>query len=40
MSQYLFLKFALVGHRNGSRRSVSNDGIDVRLLQLLSSRYI
>ena len=40
MTRFLFLKSDRVGHKNGSRRGVSNDGIDVRLLPLLSARYV
>jgi hypothetical protein len=40
MTGFLFLKSGLVGHKNGSRRGVSNDGIDVKLLSLLSARYV
>ncbi len=40
MSGFLFLKAGLIGHKNGSRRGVSNDGIDVKLLPLLSARYV
>ena len=40
MTRYLFLKAERIGHKNGSKRGVANDGIDVRLLQLLSARYV
>jgi len=40
MTRYLFLKCERVGHKSGSRRRVSNDGIDVRLLSLLTARYV
>ena len=40
MTRYLFLKSERIGHKNGSRRGVSNDGIDVKLLSLLSARYV
>jgi hypothetical protein len=40
MTRFLFLKFARIGHQNGSRRGVANEGIDVRLLSLLSARYV
>ena len=40
MTRFLFLKAARVGHKNGSWRGVSNDGIDVKLLSLLSARYV
>jgi len=40
MTRFLFLKSDRIGHKNGSRRGVSNAGIDVRLLSLLSARYV
>jgi hypothetical protein len=40
MTRFLFLKSDLAGHKNGSRRSVSNGGIDVKLLSLLTARYV
>ena len=40
MTHFLFLKCERIGHKNGSRRGVANDGIDVRLLSLLSARYV
>lgn len=40
MSWFLFLKAERIGHKNGSRRGVLNDGIDVKLLSLLSARYV
>ncbi len=40
MTRYLFLKADRIGHKNGSKRGVANDGIDVRLLQLLTARYV
>ncbi len=40
MTPYLFLKFAFTRHSNASHRRVVNDGIDIKLLQLLSARYV
>jgi hypothetical protein len=40
MTRFLFLKCDRIGHKNGSRRGVSNAGIDVKLLSLLSARYV
>ena len=40
MTRFLFLKAERKGHKNGARRGVSNDGIDVRLLSLLTARYV
>jgi hypothetical protein len=40
MTRFLFLKAERKGHKNGSRRGVSNDGVDVRLLSLLTARYV
>ncbi len=40
MTRYLFLKADRIGHKSGSKRGVENDGIDVRLLLLLSTRYV
>jgi hypothetical protein len=40
MTRFLFLKFGRIGHKNGSIRRVSNSGIDVKLLSLLSARYV
>ncbi len=37
MTRYLFLKADL---KNGSKRGVANDGIDVRLLHFLTARYV
>ncbi len=40
MTRFLFLKCDRIGHKNGSRRGVANAGIDVKLLSLLSQRYV
>lgn len=40
MTRYLFLKVDRSGHENGSHRGLSNAGIDIRLLLLLSTRYV
>lgn len=40
MTRFLFLKFERIGHQWGSRRGIANAGIDVRLLPLLSTRYV
>jgi hypothetical protein len=40
MTSFLFLKSERVGHKNGSHRKVSNGGIDVKLLSLLTARYV
>ena len=40
MTRFLFLKAERIGHKNGSHRAVSNGGIDVKLLPLLSARYV
>ena len=40
MTRFLFLKSERTGHQNGSHRTVSNDGIDVKLLSLLTARYV
>jgi hypothetical protein len=40
MTHFLFLKAERLGHKSGTQRRVSNDGIDVRLLSLLSARYV
>jgi hypothetical protein len=40
MTRFLFLKAAFVGPNNTPRRGVDNDGIDIKLLQLLSARYV
>ena len=40
MTRYLFLKADRIGHKNGSNRGVANEGINVRLLQLLTTRYV
>ncbi len=40
MTRFLFLKCDRIGHKNGSRRGISNAGIDVKLLSLLSARYV
>ncbi len=40
MTRYLFLKADRIGHKNGTKRGVENGGIDVRLLLLLSTRYV
>lgn len=40
MTRFLFLKSELIGHKSGTHRSVSNGGIDVKLLPLLTARYV
>jgi len=40
MTRFLFLKADRIGHKNGSHRDISNGGIDVKLLSLLSARYV
>ncbi len=40
MTRYLFLKADRIGHKNGTKRGVDHDGIDVRLLLLLNTRYV
>lgn len=40
MTGFLFLKSERVGHKNGSRRRITDGGIDAKLLSLLSARYI
>ena len=40
MTRFLFLKSERVGHKSGTRRGVHNGGIDVKLLPLLTARYV
>ncbi len=40
MTSYLFLKFARIAESNAPRRGLADSGIDIRLLQLLSARYV
>lgn len=40
MTKYLFLKFAHTTALNPQRRDLSNSGIDIRLLQLMTARYV
>jgi hypothetical protein len=40
MTRFLFLKSEFIGHKNGSIRRVSHGGIDVKLLSLLTARYV
>ena len=40
MTKYLVLKFARATDINAQRRDLSTSGIDIRLLQLLSTRYV
>jgi hypothetical protein len=40
MTRYLFLTADRIGHKNGSKRGVDHDGIDVWLLLLLNTRYV
>jgi hypothetical protein len=40
MTSYLFLKFARIAESNAPRRGLTDSGIDIRLLQLLSARYV
>lgn len=40
MTKYLFLKFARMTDNQAQRREIDNSGIDIRLLQLLSTRYV
>ncbi|MDH3472223.1 MAG: hypothetical protein OEM59_00915 [Rhodospirillales bacterium] len=40
MTKYLFLKFAHGSDKHAQHRKPTNDGIDIRLLQLLSARYV
>ena len=40
MTRYLFLKMDLSGHKSAPKRTLDNAGIDVKLLPLLSARYV
>ena len=40
MTKYLFLKFARMTDNKAQYREIANSGIDIRLLQLLSTRYV
>ena len=40
MTHFLFLKFERLTSNTAQHRNVSNSGIDVRLLSLLSARYV
>lgn len=40
MAHYLFLKFERLTGNSAQHRGVRNSGIDVRLLSLLSARYV
>ncbi len=40
MTRYLFLKFDRIGHLSAPRRHVANSGFDIKLLLLLSTRYV
>lgn len=40
MTRFLFLKADWIRPTNGARRGVDNAGIDVRLLPLLTARYV
>lgn len=40
MTKYLFLKADFSGPKNAPKRRLDNEGIDVKLLPLLSARYV
>ena len=40
MNRYRLLKLARIGQHNAPYRGLSDPAIDIRLLQLLSARYI
>ena len=40
MTRFLFLKCDFLGRIGAQPRGIVNDGIDIKLLQLLSARYI
>ncbi len=40
MTRYLFLTFDRIGHVSAPHRRVANSGFDIKLLLLLSTRYV